>query len=247
MSAAILSRPVVGAEEPFTPRIKRDFLSALTHDLRAALGNIIGFAELLGRETAPVLTEHQRHHLDRLMANGLHMQSLLDSTLVLESAQRTGQMAAPRREPVDVNDAVRRAVERNAFLAGKKGITVVPELPAEPLVLPTHPTLFDRVLDNLLGNALKFSPAGATVRVAVAAGEQVTLTIADDGPGIPTDQQGKLFRRFSRTSVKPVGAPASTGLGLYLVSRIVRRLGGTVAVSSHVGRGTAFTVALPRA
>ena len=247
MTAATLASDSGSLEIPYTPRLKRDFLSTLAHDLRASLGNILGFAELLASETAHLLDEHQKHHLRRLLANGQHMQNVLDSTIVIEAARKTGKLPPVRREPMDLRATVERAIERNGYLALQKDIRVTARIPDAAVVVSSSPAMLDRVLENLLANALKFSPRGAQVEVGVreSAG-RVTLSVVDAGPGIPAEEQGRLFRRYSRTTVQPSGAPASTGLGLYLVSRLVKRLGGIVKVLSAVGRGSTFEVELPQ-
>ena len=103
-----------------------------------------------------------------------------------------------------------------------------------------------RVLDNLISNAVKFSPPGRDVRVSLThEDESLRIAVADEGPGLTDEDKGKLFGKLERLSAKPTGGESSTGLGLYIVKTLVELHGGQVEVESEYGTGTTFTVAVP--
>lgn len=104
----------------------------------------------------------------------------------------------------------------------------------------------DQVLTNLLVNAIKFSYPGTTVTISAAReGDEIIITVADQGQGIPEDELQSLFKPFARMSVRPTGDEKSTGLGLLIVKKIVESHNGTIKCESRVGVGTSFTIKLP--
>jgi len=109
------------------------------------------------------------------------------------------------------------------------------------------PSALDQVLDNLLSNALKFSPSGKNIFISVRALEkQVECVVRDEGPGFNADDKGKMFRRYGRLSARPTGGEPSTGLGLSIVNKLVLAMNGELAVENAAGNGAIFTVRLPR-
>lgn len=148
----------------------------------------------------------------------------------------------------DVCQLVRAAVDRSAFLASDKGCTISTVLPTEPLWAPLDARKIAQVLNNLLSNALKFSPAGAPVEVgARAIPDAVEVWVRDHGPGIAPSERELLFKKFSRTSVRPTRGEKSTGLGLYIVQEILKLHGGEVQVESLPGQGSTFSFRVPSA
>jgi len=120
------------------------------------------------------------------------------------------------------------------------------EVDAQAALLEGDPMRIAQVADNLISNAIKFTPPNGTVRVALSSeGDSVLLTVSDSGMGIAEDEQAKLFSRFYRTEAAKSDAIPGTGLGLSIVKSIVAAHGGTVTFESAVGVGTTFVVALP--
>ena len=151
-----------------------------------------------------------------------------------------------RREPVDVGALVNEVTESNLPLAVNKQQTI------SVSALPNFVTMCDadrirEAIDNLISNAIKYSPIGGKIAVAVShEGDNTVIRIADQGPGLSPEDLGRLFGRFQRLSAKPTAGESSTGLGLSIVKRIIDMHGGDVAAdSAGPGQGSTFTVRLP--
>jgi signal transduction histidine kinase len=151
-----------------------------------------------------------------------------------------------RREPVDIAGLVNEVADANQPLAWNKQQTITVSAP------PDHVTMCDadrmrEAIDNLVSNAIKYSPIGGKIAVAVSHENNGTvIRIADEGAGLSPEDIGRLFGRFQRLSAKPTGGESSTGLGLSIVKRIVDMHGGEVtAESDGPGRGSTFTIILP--
>jgi two-component system phosphate regulon sensor histidine kinase PhoR len=148
-------------------------------------------------------------------------------------------------EPVDVALLVRRAAESAGPVAERKGLTLTVQAARELPELAGDRRLLAQALDNLVSNAIKFTPAGGTVTIRVrAAGEGVELEVQDSGVGIPADELPHLFERFFRASTANA---SGTGLGLPIARSIAELHGGTISVDSAVGTGSTFWLSLPPA
>jgi signal transduction histidine kinase len=146
----------------------------------------------------------------------------------------------------DILALVQRNVELNGILAGKKQIALelVDETPIVPMEVD-GPRI-EQVLNNLIGNAIKFSHPGTTIRVELAQNEEsATISVRDQGEGIPAGELEKLFQPFQKTSTRSTRGEQGAGLGLAIVRKIVEEHGGRIAVRSEVGIGSTFTVTLP--
>jgi signal transduction histidine kinase len=132
-------------------------------------------------------------------------------------------------------------------LAAKKHIHLTFDAPDSlDLTLEADGPKLEQVLNNLIGNALKFSPPGAGVEVRlVRDGDRAVVSVRDQGPGIPAAEVGKLFRFFQKTSVRSTGGERSSGLGLAIARKIVEGHGGAIWVETEAGRGSTFSFALP--
>ncbi len=121
------------------------------------------------------------------------------------------------------------------------------EFPVDDTMVFADASALDQVLDNLVSNAVKFSPPGKRVFVSIrAAGKNIECVVRDEGPGITAADKARMFRRYGRLSARPTGGEPSTGLGLSIVHKLVRAMGGELACESNPGQGAAFTIRLPR-
>jgi two-component system sensor histidine kinase/response regulator len=223
--------------------LKNRFLGMAVHDLRSPLTVVGGYAEFL---TLTALSAEQRDFVDRIRSTARYMESLVGDLLDL-SAIESGRLQL-RLEEVDLHRLVARIVALEGRVAERKEIAVVLEAPpAGALPMVADSAKVSQVLDNLLSNAVKFSPRGSRVTVRLTADDdEVHLSVADEGPGIPAAEQERLFEPFSVTSVRATEGEKSTGLGLAIAQRIVLGHGGRLWAESVVGRGTVFHVTLPR-
>ncbi len=221
-------------------RIKSDFVHTISHDLRSPLTSVLGYAELIGR-TGP-LNEHQREFMSRLQASIRHVTTLVNDLLDL------GRLEAgldTRREVVHLEDIVEYVLDllKPQIEARKQVVDLDVEtgLPA----LRANPLRLRQMVDNLINNAIKYTPAGGKIGVRIRAEDgQVILEVSDTGPGVPPADQPRIFEKFYRAQNVPSNIPGS-GLGLAIVKSIVDNHQGRVWVESTLGEGTTFFVVLP--
>jgi two-component system phosphate regulon sensor histidine kinase PhoR len=148
-------------------------------------------------------------------------------------------------EPTDLARLVRHSVESAQVQADNAGITLEVGLP-DTLIAQADPVKMSQVADNLISNAIKYTPAGGTVTVSAAqAGDCAELIVTDTGIGISADEQRKLFTNFYRTEHVRRAAIPGTGLGLAITQGLIRAHGGDITVTSQKGEGSTFTVSLP--
>jgi signal transduction histidine kinase len=225
-------------------QLKNRLLGMAAHDMRTPLGAIRTYAEFLEEEVADRLTDEQHEFLTVIREQSDFMLHLV-SDLLNVSAIEAGQLNLDR-QPADLITLIQRVVKLNGVLAAKKEIAVQFDSATIPLELSFDASKIEQVLNNLIGNALKFSHRGTRVRVRLDCTAQVvTVGVQDEGQGIPANDLSKLFQPFSRTSVRTTGGEQSTGLGLAIVHRIVEGHGGRIWVKSEVGKGSTFFFTLP--
>jgi signal transduction histidine kinase len=224
-------------------RMKDEFVAMISHDLRTPLTSIIGFLELTLDEEAGPLTGEQRSYLEIVARNSDRLLQLVDDLLFAARLQ-SGELDLLQRE-LDMSAIVRDAVQAARPQAEARRIELAFEEEPTPPVLGDRGYLL-RLLDNLISNALKFTPENGRIEVSVApAGDTVHLVIRDTGIGIPTDEVERLFERFFRASTAVDQQIKGTGLGLYIARAIVDAHEGTILVESEVGVGTTFHIDLP--
>jgi len=226
-------------------QVRDDFLTAAAHDLRTPLTSLHGRAQLmqwrLARDEAPDRVWLQEQ-MAAVSAATTQMIALVEEIADVAHLQ-IGQALELHRESVDLGALVRSLAAEASV--GTEGVTITVEVPSEPVVVVGDRARLQRVLQNVLANAVKFSPAQTPIHLAVRAPAWwVTITVADQGVGIPADELPRLFTRFYRASTA-TGVPGS-GLGLWGAQAIVAQHGGTIRVESVVGQGTTVVIALPR-
>ena len=222
---------------------KTDFMSTVSHELRTPLTSIAGYLEMLRDEDAGAVSAAQDRMLDVIARNTTRLRALIEDMLILSKIE--GGTFRTSRNTVDVAALVSNALIAIEPVAAKASIAVHTDVRG-PLQLLADADQLDRVLTNLLSNAVKFTPAEGTVTVVGRAeADQVVVTVADTGMGIPKAEQQALFTRFFRASNAVHQAIPGTGLGLAIVRTIVDNHGGSIEVQSTEGAGTAVTVRLP--
>lgn len=215
-------------------------LGMVAHDLRTPLQAVLGFAEFLLEED---LDGHQRELAQRIAGAATQMAALAEQ--LLESVSGAGPEL--RRDPVDLGVLVDEVVSRHRLLGSDRGIEVrAGHSPAEgrrPTTLG-DPARLQRVLDNLVANAVKFSPDHGTVTIGlVLTDEHAAISVTDDGPGIDPAELTAVFEPFHRTA--DAATVPGVGLGLTIVRQFVEQHGGEVTIRSAPGQGATFTVRLP--
>jgi signal transduction histidine kinase len=224
--------------------LKNEFLGMAAHDLRSPIGNIQGLAELLLDDGAS-MGDAERGEIATMIRNlSQSMMNLLNNLLDITTIESGKIDLQPL--PVAMGPYLMEIEQYHRRLAEHKKIRLVTEV-AEPI--PT--VCFDRerirqVLNNLLTNAIKFSPMHTMVWLQVQpTPDGIEFSVRDEGQGIRPEEQSKLFAAFQRTSTKPTAGEHSTGLGLSICKKIVELHGGTIGVESELGRGSRFFFILP--
>lgn len=221
-------------------RLKNDFIHTVSHDLRSPLTAILGYMELIERVGA--LNESQRDFLGRLNASVQHMTGLVNELLDLS---RLESGFDTRREHVDIRNVVEYSLTVLDNQIRRRNIRLTREFSDDLEPLRANPIRIRQMVDNLIGNAVKYTPPGGSVRVSASMQEdQVILRVSDTGPGIPPEEQSRVFEKFFRASNRPEDAEGS-GLGLAIVKSIVESHQGRVWVESKIGAGSTFIVLLP--
>jgi signal transduction histidine kinase/ligand-binding sensor domain-containing protein len=221
---------------------KNRFLAMVAHDLRNPLAGMILRAELILQGTRPQELEQD---LKRIISEAQAMSDLIGKFLDIASIQ-AGKLK-PNCLAVDLQELAQLRVANFETPAQTKGISLELETPGDGPLVFCDPKFTSQILDNLLSNALKFSPAQTVVRVRVEdAGSTGRFTVTDQGPGLTEDDLRMVFGRFVRLSATPTGGESSTGLGLSIAKHLVDAMGGSIRVQSTPGFGAAFVMDLPK-
>nr|WP_258562672.1 PAS domain-containing sensor histidine kinase [Nocardioides sp. MAH-18] len=226
-------------------RVKSDFVSTVSHELRTPITSILGYLELLAEGDAGDLEPEQASLVDRIDRNSQRLLRLVEDLLKL--SQIESSTLTIDRVPTDLREVVAAARDRVAWMLAARDLELAVDVPDQDVPLDADPAELERMLANLLGNAVKFTPDGGRVGLRLTSDDHgVALVVTDTGIGIPASEQDQLFTRFFRSTTAIERAIQGTGLGLTIVQAIVTLHGGSIEVESDVDRGTQVTVRLPR-
>jgi CheY-like chemotaxis protein/signal transduction histidine kinase len=226
-------------------RLKSEFLANFSHEIRTPLNGILGYCDLLLREEGSRLTPHGRRDLSIIKSNARTLLALINDILDLSKIE--AGRAEIVKETVDAAPLVDECLATiKESLKGKEVETRAQIAPGAAHVV-TDPLKLRQVLLNLLSNAAKFTDAGEVVCTLEAEESTLVVRVEDTGAGIPADQLPFIFDKFRQVDGSSRRRVGGTGLGLAIVREVVHLLGGTVTVTSVLGRGSTFTVKLPGA
>lgn len=221
-------------------RIKSEFVTTVSHDLRSPLTAILGYVELI--ERAGEINDQQREFVQRVQFSVQQITNLVTDLLDLGRIE-AGLETTRESSPVSV--LARYAVEGLRAAAETRGLQMRVDLPEDLPLVSGDPIRLRQMIGNLLENAIKYTPKDGQVTITASSeGDQVILKVSDTGPGIPPADQPYLFDKFFRASNVADRSPG-TGLGLSIVKSIVDHHNGRIWVDSSLGKGTTFTVVLP--
>ena len=221
-------------------RVRSEFVHTVSHDLRSPLTSVIGYTELV--ERAGELNENQREFLQRIQDSIKHITSLINDLLDLGSVEAGFDT---RREFVQPEVILRYTLEMLQGQIKSKRLKVHTDIASALPAIRVNPIRLRQVLDNVVGNAIKYSNNGGEVNVSVQVeGDQIILNVRDNGPGIPVTDQPHIFDKFYRGSNISEQITGS-GLGLAIVKTIVDNHQGRIWVESAEGRGSSFFIVLP--
>ncbi len=225
-------------------RERRQFMSMLAHDFKAPLVIVMGLVRRLLEEKAGPLSEKQKRYLQTVNRELSKLEDLVFSFLEMLKLE-TGQITL---HPVafDLGDLVREVAMKMGPLAAKKGLRLQIEIKG-PVPLVADRLQMERVITNLLDNAIKYSHEGGAILLKAWLGrDRAFFEISDQGVGIPPEEIPHIFEPFHRLREKEGAVPTGSGLGLSIVKGIVEAHGGEIDVFSTPGQGTTFVVSLPR-
>jgi PAS domain S-box-containing protein len=223
-------------------KFKDQFLSTMSHELRTPLNAVVGFSELLTEQQYGPLNDRQIRYVNHIRTGGKHLLSLINDILDLSKIE-AGRLQL-NIGIVPVNLWFAEVVDSLQSLAAKKSQTLSAD--ASPtLSVRADSTRFKQILTNLIGNAIKFTPEGGKITVSARReGDQARIEVRDSGPGIPLEEQQRVFDAFVRLSQSDK-TTEGTGLGLAITSRLVELHGGKLGIESAPGAGSCFHFALP--
>jgi PAS domain S-box-containing protein len=220
-------------------QMKTDFVSGVSLELRAPLTSIYGFAQTLLRDDVAFGDDERRTFLDFIAREAERLTETVDALLNVARLE-TGDLAVSI-EPTDVRAVVDALVAASAPVAN--GHRIVVDVPAQLPAAQADPVKLRDVLDQLVGNAVKFSPQGGTVTISAHhRDDTIELAVTDEGVGIPSSEQERIFAKFAKAGA---GQSRGTGVGLFIAQGLVREMGGRIRVHSNEGEGSRFAFELP--
>src|SRR5262245_4491409 len=226
-------------------RLKSDFVSNVSHQLRTPLTAIKGSVDLLLREVPGSLNEKQTHYLSRLRSNTQHLAGLINDLLDLSRIEAGKvELKAAR---ISLGGLVHEVVETLRPVAAERSIALEATVPEVSALVWADRDKVTQVLMNLIGNAIKFTPPHGHIAVVTTrnGSEWVKVSVADTGPGIPAEEREKIFDKFYQVAAQGAQKPKGTGLGLAISKSLVELHGGKIWVESEPNHGSVFSFSLP--
>ena len=225
-------------------RMRTDFVANVSHELKTPLTAILGYVETL-LSGALDDKKNRGQFLQKISDQAQRLHALISDVLELSKIESGGYITS--LEPVELSEVAQQAVEILKAKWETKGITIRQEIPFGEKANGHRDGLF-HVFENLLDNAVKYSPANTEIRVGLGPREngRVEFFVEDQGPGIPKEAQSRVFERFFRVDVSRSREAGGTGLGLAIVKHLVEKMNGEVSLKSAEGKGSTFLVSLQR-
>jgi len=224
-------------------RMKSEFLASMSHELRTPLNAIIGFSDLLAEQTAGPLSSKQQRFVSHIQQGARHLLALINDILDLSKVE-AGRLEL-NRENVPVGTALAEVLVSIRPAAAAKDIAVHSSIGPDVTVFADR-VRFKQILVNLLGNAVKFTPAGGRIWVEAAERRgRLTVSVSDTGLGIPIEEQEAIFDAFHQAGATTKGIKEGTGLGLAITKRLVEEHGGRIWVESEPGKGARLSFTMP--
>lgn len=234
----------VNAELRRTTDAKAALFAHLSHELRTPLNSIIGFSSILKQRVAGPLTEEQDVEVGMINSAGRHLLTIINDLLDLTRAE-AGRLRVDR-EAFDAGALLVEVADIVRPLAAEARLALRTVVPAHDVRLESDPMKVKRILLNLAGNAVKFTREGEVELRLTSDDHRVCFSVVDTGPGIPPSQIARIFEPFDQGDAAPGLVHEGTGLGLAISRELARLLGGDILVASEPGRGSTFSLMLPR-
>ena len=223
-------------------QLRNDFVAMVIHDLRNPLAAIRGITKTLQARWAELTPQDRQGLLDSMTTSTMNLTELMDEVFLVARLE-SGEFNYDIR-PFDLAGLLRRTIEEQS--SAHEGAPLSLELPERPPQALGDERRQGQILNNLLSNAIRFSPPKSPVEVSARLADHAFhISVSDRGPGIPADALHKLFKKFSRLDQPPGEERGGTGLGLYICKQMIKAQGGTIAVDSAPGEGSTFTYTVP--
>jgi signal transduction histidine kinase/Tfp pilus assembly protein PilF len=220
---------------------KNNVLNIMAHDLRSPMNKVLGLTHVIRTEGG--VNPQQEQCLDMISSVADHGRRIISDLLTINKEGASKLTISNFSLP----DFMRDIVNQHIPEAKRKGISLHLELPNYDVTVTTDKDSLARILDNLISNAIKFSPRQKSVILrAGIVSDQIHIAVVDYGPGFSEEDKINVFKKFTRLSAQPTGGEPSTGLGLAIVKHLVTRLSGDIRLDSTTGKGSVFTISLPQ-
>ncbi len=225
---------------------RRDMVANISHDLRTPLASLQGYLETLLMKEDSFSAEEKRKYLDLAARQGDRLSRLVTELFELTMLDSTGTRL--NFEPFSLPELVQDVTQKFQLQAERRNMTLELDMPANAPFVQADIGLIERVLENLIENAIKYTPEGGKISLSLVAGaDGIEARVADTGPGIPEADRDRIFERFYRVEKSRADAPEGAGLGLAITRRILQLHDSRIEVESAPGRGAAFSFRLPLA
>lgn len=221
-----------------------DILGKVTHDLRTPFAKVYTVVQLLLSDNQDNLSDQQVERIN------LIKQIVADGLQIVKGFLSTDNMVLDDKkfhpEVIEVQKFVNESLVPYELLSARKNMIFITDVPNSSLYVKVDRTYLKRIIDNLVSNAIKFSPFESQIHYRISQEEdEVIFSVKDNGPGLTDEDKTRLFKKYQQLSAKPIGTDETTGLGLYIVKTMVDKLGGKLWVESVHGKGANFKVAFP--
>ncbi|MCD6188532.1 MAG: response regulator [Desulfuromusa sp.] len=224
-------------------RIKSEFLSNMSHELRTPLNSVMALSRVLIMQTQEKLSQEELNYLEIIQQNGKKLLALINSILDLSKIEAGKMDINPKK--FSLQSSIETVMERLEPLAAEKGVTLHQEIPATLPQIENDEIRVDQILQNLIGNAIKFTADGRVTVSVESDSEKVTIQVADTGIGIAEPDLPHIFEQFIQVDGSSARAYEGTGLGLAIAYKAAKMLNGDLTVASTLGEGSTFTLTLP--
>ena len=223
---------------------KNKYVGIVAHDLRGPIGNVFNFSELLISEYSDLSKEQHIKFLSVINERSSYSLNLIES--FLNSSKIESGILDLNFKTWDYNELLKNSISQNIFFANKKSQKLIFECIEENLSVLCDKDKMEQVINNLISNAIKFSPIEKNIWIKIEKNNnQLVTSVIDEGQGIPESELKSIFKSYQTTSVKSTAGEKSTGLGLAIVKKIVEAHNGKIWVESEVGKGSCFSFSLP--
>lgn len=224
-------------------REKDGLINVVAHDLRSPLGSIVGFVDLIKAENN--LNSNQIEYLTLISSVIVDGMSFIGDLLDIHAFEYENSKL--RAVSIDINLFFNDWIKKFELDLKRKNQHLALNIDTKSVFFTTDPSLLSRLLNNLVSNAIKFSPSDKSIFLTLKEStDSLIISVKDEGPGISQEDQKKMFKPFQRLSAIPTGGESSNGLGLSIVKSIVEKLSGQISVQSEMKKGTEFTITLPK-